>query len=196
MSTLIEILTFVIRSLASVYLIAIVLRFLMQIARADFYNPISQLIVKVTSPILVPLRKVIPGLRGIDFASVVFALLFHFLVLEILILLMTGGLHSPLKVLLWSFLGCCLLVVHIYLILFFIIMIASFVAPHSRHPALMLIYQIAEPVLAPLRRLIPPTGGLDLSMFFAGLALYVIRIAILGVGNSVGVPWDLLLGSI
>ncbi len=196
MSTLIEILIFLVQTLASVYLLAILLRFLMQLARANFYNPISQLVVKLTNPVLLPLRKVVPGLWGIDLASLILALGFHWLVLEILVLLKAGTLISPITALIWSLIGNALYVANIYLVSFFVIMIASFVAPFSRHPALVLIFQVAEPFLAPFRRLIPPTGGIDLSLFFASIALYVIRMALNGIAGELGVPGGLLLGSL
>ncbi|RZA05424.1 MAG: YggT family protein [Moraxellaceae bacterium] len=194
MSTIISIIHFLINTLGSLYLLAICLRFLMQLARADFYNPLSQLIVKITNPILLPLRKVIPGLWGVDMASVVFALLFHALVVELLILVEHGVLYMPFSVLYWALIGTLLFVSHIYLILFFVVMIASFVAPYSQNPALVLIYQIVEPLLAPFRKIIPPTGGFDFSMLFAGLALMVIRIALQGIASSTGVPLGMLLG--
>ena len=194
MSTLVSILHFLINTLGSLYLLAICLRFLMQLARADFYNPLSQLIVKLTNPVLMPLRKIIPGLGGVDMASVVLALLFHTLMVEVLILVEHGIIYLPFTVLYWALLGTILFVTHIYLILFFVVMIASFVAPYSHQPALILIYQIVEPLLAPFRKLIPPTGGFDFSMLFASLALMVVRMALQGVAASTGVPLGMLLG--
>lgn len=193
MSTVISIVHFLLNTLGSLYLLAICLRFLMQLARADFYNPISQLIVKITNPLLLPLRKIIPGLWGIDMASVVFALVFHGLMIE-LIALIYGTLFSPFSVLFWVLIGTLLFVSHIYLILFFVVMIASFVAPYSNNPALVLIAQIVEPILAPFRKIIPPAGGFDFSMLFASLAIVVIRMALQGVAASSGVPLNLLLG--
>jgi YggT family protein len=193
MSTIISILHFLLNALGSLYLLAICLRFLMQLARADFYNPISQLIVKVTNPILLPLRKIIPGLWGIDMASIVFALLFHALMIEVLGLI-HGVLYMPFSVLFWVLIGTVLFVSHIYLILFFVVMIASFVAPYSRNPALMLVGQIVEPLLAPFRKIIPPAGGFDFSMLFASLGIVVVRMALQGIATSSGVPLGMLLG--
>jgi YggT family protein len=194
MTTLIQILLFLISTFASLYLLAICLRFLMQLSRADFYNPISQLVVKLTAPLLMPLRKVIPGLWGLDLASLVLALVFHALVITLMVLVAGGGWLSPLSALFWSLLGTLLYVVHIYLVLFFIIMIASFVAPYSRHPVLMLCQQLAEPLLSPLRRVLPATGGLDFSMFFASIGLFVVRMALYGMAAGAGVPMNVVLG--
>lgn len=194
MSTIISILHFLLNTLGSLYLLAICLRFLMQLARADFYNPISQLIVKITNPILLPLRKVIPGLWGVDMASVVFALVFHAVMIEALGLLLHGDFYMPFSVLFWALIGTVLFVSHIYLILFFVVMIASFVAPYSRNPALMLVGQIVEPLLAPFRKIIPPAGGFDFSMLFASLAIVVVRMGLQGVAAGSGVQLGLLLG--
>lgn len=193
MSTFISILHFLLNTLGSLYLLAICLRFLMQLARADFYNPISQLIVKITNPILLPLRKIIPGLWGVDMASVVFALLFHGLMIVALGLL-HGGLYNIFSVLFWALIGTVLFVCYIYLILFFVVMIASFAAPYSRNPGLMLVGQIVEPILAPFRKIIPPTGGFDFSMLFASLVIVVVRKALQGVAASSGVDLGMLLG--
>ncbi len=194
MTTVTSIIQFLLNTLGSLYLLAICLRFLMQLARADFYNPLSQLVVKLTNPLLLPLRKVIPGLWGIDIASVVLALLFHTLMVELMILVQHGVLYMPFAVLYWSLIGTILFVSHIYLILFFVVMIASFIAPYSSNPALVLCSQIVEPVLAPFRKIIPPAGGFDFSMLFAGLAIMVIRMALQGVAASSGVPLGMLLG--
>ncbi|HMU65773.1 MAG TPA: YggT family protein [Cellvibrionaceae bacterium] len=194
MSTVISIIQFLLNTLGSLYLLAICLRFLMQLARADFYNPLSQLVVKLTNPLLLPLRKIIPGLWGIDMASVVLALLFHTLMVELMILVQHGVLYMPFAVLYWALIGTVLFVSHIYLILFFVVMIASFIAPYSSNPALVLCYQIVEPVLAPFRKIIPPAGGFDFSMLFAGLVIMVVRMALQGVAASSGVPLGMLLG--
>ena len=114
-----------------------------------------------------------------------------------------GGINDPgatrrvvhaFAVLYWALIGTVLFVSHIYLILFFVVMIASFVAPYSSNPALVLCYQIVEPVLAPFRKIIPPAGGFDFSMLFAGLVIMVVRMALQGIAASSGVPLGMLLG--
>ncbi len=147
----------VVVSLATFLFIA---RFLIQACRVDFYNPLSQGIVRLTDPILKPARLVIPGYRNLDIAAFLaavivqlvglmilsgqglsgFGLLFGFATLQIVLLI--------LKVLRWSII---------------IMAIFSFIAPGNPHPALRLLEQLVEPVLAPARRLLPPMGGLDLS---------------------------------
>lgn len=194
MDTMIEIILFLIRLFGSLYLSVILLRFLLQTARADFYNPISQLLVKLTNPVLIPLRKVIPGFFGIDFASIVFAILFHWLVMQIMIFVAGGGFVPPHYMLAWSLIGIALSVINIYFFAGIVIFITSFIAPYSRHPALMLVRQLMEPLLAPVRRVIPPVGGLDFSLFFVGIFLVILRMILQGIGTSINTPFPFLVG--
>lgn len=194
MNTMLDIVIFLIRVFGSIYLSVILLRFLLQTARADFYNPISQLLVRITNPILIPLRKVIPGFWGIDLASIVFAILFHWLVLQIIVLISMGGVVSPLRMIPWSMIGITLNIITIYLFCGFIIFITSFLAPYSSHPVLVLIRQLMEPLMAPIRRFIPPTGGLDFSLFFVGIFLIIMRMVVMGIGQSIGTPFGALIG--
>ena len=194
MSTLIQILSFLINLFGSLYLSAILLRFLLQTARADFYNPISQLLVKLTNPLLLPLRRIIPGLWGIDLASLVLALLFHWLVMQLLILINGGPLVGPHLMIVWSLIGITLNIITLYLFAGFVLFITSFVAPYSRHPAIMLVQQLLEPLTAPVRRFIPPTGGLDFSLFFVGIFLIVMRMLVVGIGGTLQVPFGYLIG--
>lgn len=192
MATVIQIFTFLVQVFGSLYLSVILLRFLLQSARADFYNPISQLLVKITNPILLPLRRVVPGLWGIDLASLILALLFHWLVMQILIFIHGGGFISPIWMIVWSIIGILLNIIIIYIAAGFVIFITSFIAPYSRHPALILIRQLMEPLMAPIRRFIPPTGGMDFSLFFVGIILIVIRMVVVGVGQSLNTPFQFL----
>lgn len=194
MNTLLEIIIFLIRVFGSIYLSVILLRFLLQTARADFYNPISQLLVKLTNPILIPLRRVVPGFWGIDLASIVFAILFHWVVLQIIVLISMGGIISPLRMIAWSMIGITMNIITIYLVAGFVIFITSFLAPYSRHPILILVRQLMEPLMAPIRRFIPPVGGLDFSLFFVGIFLIIMRMIVIGIGESIGTPFQALIG--
>ncbi len=174
MSTTVDIAIYLIRTLAHLYLLVVMLRFLLQLVRADFYNPISQFIAKATNPLLIPLRRIIPGLGGFDLACLVLALLLQWAAIQLMILLLGHGLVNPLTLLLWGALGIVSLLIGVYFVALLVVFIASWVAPYSRHPALMLVRQLAEPVLAPFRRIIPPIGGLDLSLFFAVICLNIL----------------------
>ena len=130
----------------TLYMLAMVLRFLLQLVRADFYNPISQFLVKVTNPLVIPLRKVIPGLGGLDLASLLLALLLQMLCIVVLMALYGLGLPNPVLLLLWSALGLVGLLVNIYFFALLATIILSWLAPGSGNPAVYLLYQITEPV--------------------------------------------------
>lgn len=183
-----------IQTFFNLFLIAVLLRFLLQIARADFYNPISQFLVKVTNPVLKPLRRVIPGALGIDFASIVLALIVEMITIAAILLVFGFRPPGPVVLLVWSVLGCIAMVVNIYYIAILASIILSWVAMGSYNPTIVLVNQLAEPVLAPFRKLLPPIGGLDLSPILVFLAINVVQIILRHFGAMLGVPGRLLLG--
>lgn len=153
---------FLIQTLFHLYILIVLLRLLLQLVRADFYNPISQFLVKATNPVIVPLRRIIPGLFNIDLASVV--LLLALKMSEIALLSLITG-HS------WNIEGLLLisvaellgLLLHVFLFSILIQVILSWIRPDDRNPLTVLLYRLNEPLLAPARRLLPPIAGLDLS---------------------------------
>lgn len=164
-------------SLLSVFLLIVILRFLLQLVRADFYNPLSQAIVKITTPFLKPLRKVIPGFLGIDMASVVLILLVQLLATFILasILGAPGIILNPLPLIAWGFVGALTIISSIFFWSMIISIVGSFIAPMSHHPLLVLANQIINPLSAPIRKILPPLGGvIDLSPIFILLGLQVV----------------------
>ena len=194
MSTILEIIEFLLETLGGLFLTCVALRFFLQLARADFYNPISQSIVKITNPVLIPMRRVIPGVFGIDVASIVLALAIQVVFGEIIYLLYTGGFINPVQLLIWGLLGTLNLVTVILIICILIMVVSSFVAPYSTHPILTLVRQLMEPLIRPVQRVIPPAGGLDFSVMFVGIGIYVVRIALEGIAGSVGLGPRLVIG--
>ncbi len=174
MDPLAQIATLVIQTVASIYMFFVVIRFMLQLARADFYNPISQAVVKATNPVLIPLRKVIPGLFGVDMASLVLAVLVGFVAIELNALALQQAIVNPVEALFWAIIGVFKLITMIIFIGLIITIIVSWVAPYSNHPALSLVNQLMEPVRVPFAKLIPPMGGLDLSPIFIFLTVQVI----------------------
>lgn len=162
-------------TLGGLYLLAILLRFLLQIARADFYNPLSQSVVRITDPVVRIFRSIIPGYRGIDFSCLVLALLVEGLLITALIYLY--GLEMPGigSIVSWSLAGVILFILNIYFYAILATIIMSFVMLFSGstnpHPILQLIWQLTEPVMAPIRNIIPPMGGLDFSPIFIFLGI-------------------------
>lgn len=168
---------FLIKTLFGLYILAIMLRFLFQWVRADFYNPLSQFLVKVTNPPLLPLRRIIPGFGGIDLASVVLMLLLQILEL-ILVGLVRGYSFQPLGLFVLSIAELSSLLLNVFFFSILIQVILSWVNPGGYNPATALLYSLNEPVLRPARRLIPPISGLDLSpivvMIGLQLATYLV----------------------
>ncbi len=150
-------------------------RLILQASRADFYNPISQGIVKATDPILRPMRMVIPGYRNLDFAAFIAAWL-----IEVLSHTLAFGIQSHYIPGVAYLFGIGLfdvlrLLLTVYWFALIVVIVLSFLAPGSYHPAAALLAQITEPILAPARRLIPPLGGLDFSPILVFMILILIR---------------------
>jgi YggT family protein len=194
MSAINEIFVYLLQTLLSLYLVAMLLRFILQLVRADFYNPISQFLVKVTNPVLVPVRRVIPGVGGIDVSSLLLALVLQILAIA-LTLLMYGLTPPNIGILaIWGALGVIGLLVNIYFFALLAMIILSWVAQGSQHPAISLLHQITEPVMAPFRRLLPPMGGLDLSPILLFIVINVVQIALRHMASSVGLVPQLVIG--
>jgi YggT family protein len=156
-------LSFLIRTLFDLYIAAVALRFLLQWVRADFYNPISQFLVRITNPPLRPLRRVIPGYAGMDFASLALMIGLKAVEIAILGLVAAGRVPAPLGLLVISLAEVLKLMIYICMFAIIIEVILSWVNPGAYNPATVLIYRLTEPLLEPARRLIPPMGGLDFS---------------------------------
>ncbi|AVE05964.1 hypothetical protein BK648_17580 [Pseudomonas poae] len=165
---------FIIQTLGSLYLLIVLMRFILQLVRANFYNPLCQFVVKATQPLLKPLRRVIPSMFGLDMSSLVLALLLQILLFAV-ILLLNGYQANTVLLLPWGLIGIFSLFLKILFWSMIISVILSWVAPGSRSPGAELVYQITEPVLAPFRRLIPNLGGLDISPIFAFIAIQLLQ---------------------
>ena len=194
MGALSEIGRYLIDTVASIYLIIVVLRGILQGSGADFYNPISQFIARATNPPLMMIRKIIPAGKRIDFSVIALALLVQ--VAGIVTVLMLAGFMppNPLTVLAWAALGVIGLVVNTYLVAMIAMIVVSWVAPGSNHPAIFLIYQITQPIMAPFRSLLPSMGGLDFSPILVFILINVIQIALRHMAVSVGLPASLVIG--
>ena len=150
-------LVFLIQVLFGLYLLVVLLRFLLQLVRADFYNPISQFIVKATAPLLKPLRAFIPGLGGIDFSSLVLAWLVKTLELFLVIIVSGKGMMFVYP-LLMAIPGILAMVINIFLFAVLIMVILSWLSPGGYNPAVGLLYSLTEPLLKPARKFIPKAG--------------------------------------
>lgn len=187
MNAMNDILLYLIQTLLSLYLIAMLLRFLLQLVRADFYNPICQFVVRITNPLVIPVRKVIPGFAGLDIASLSLTILLQIVSIAAIFLIRLGGLPAPSLLLIGGVLGVVALLVQLYFFALLAMIILSWVAPGSRHPAIHLLYQITEPVMAPVRKLLPPMGGLDFSPILVFVLINIVQIVIQHMAAALGV---------
>lgn len=190
MAGLAEALIYIIQTLGSLYLLIVLLRFVLQLVRADFYNPLSQFTVKATQPLLKPMRRVIPGFAGLDLASLVLAIIVQLLLMVVTLTLMGYGVGGfILQLLVWSLIAVGSLMLKVFFFALIGSVILSWVAPGSHNPAAQLINQICEPLLAPFRKLMPNLGGLDISPIFAFMAIHLFDRFVLGnLVASTGMP--------
>ena len=163
-------------TMGTLFMMAVLLRFLLQISRADFYNPITQMVVRVTDPGVQLFRRFIPGFKGVDFATLGFAMLVQCTLICVLILIAGFELPSVGLVMTWAVGGIINFILDIYFWALLVSIVSSFIAPFSEHPALVLVRQLTEPIMAPFRRLLPSMGGLDLSPIFVFLAIQILKI--------------------
>ncbi len=165
---------FVIDTVVGLYLTALILRFLFQLLRMDFRNPLVQMMVVITNPPLRFMRKVIPGLYGVDLAMVVLILLVGLIKLT-LPLLLAGYRFGWSGALVLSLADSLDTVVWIFLIAVLARVVVSWVAPRAHHPALSIIAHLSEPIMAPFRRILPPIAGLDFSPIATLMTLNLIQ---------------------
>lgn len=166
-------------------LLAVLLRLLLQFVKADFYNPFSQLLVKVTQPLLGPLRRVLPSLGRLDSASLLLLLLL--VVAEIYLLSgLAGHFPNPLGVLIYGIGKLLSLLLSTYSIMLIALAISSWFMPQGYHPLLGLLQQLTEPLLRPVRNLLPPLGGIDLSLLAVLVILQLMMILFVGPLTAVG----------
>lgn len=165
--------TFLIETVFGLYILIVMLRFLLQWARADFYNPVSQFIVKATQPPLAPLRRLIPGFAGLDLAAMVFMFVLKFVELWIVTGLLgiapqVGGL-AMLSIA--ELLG---LLINVFIFSILIQVIISWINPGMYNPVMGLLHSLNEPLLSRARRLVPPISGLDLSPIVVIIVLQLV----------------------
>lgn len=169
---------FLVQTLFGLYILVVMLRLLLQWARADFFNPVSQFIVKATHPLLRPMRRFIPPLGSLDTSSLLLAWLLKSLEILILLLIL-GASVSPLMALLWAVPALIQLTLNIFLFAIIIQAILSWINPDPYNPVVGLLYSLTRPVLEPFRRMLPDLGGIDLSPLVAIVAIYLLEMLLL-----------------
>lgn len=171
-------LIFLIDTAFSLYLMVVILRVWLQLVRADFYNPFSQFVVKATNPLVLPLRRVIPSMGRLDTATLLLA--YGVMLLKLISLqLIQAGQIALIPSLIFSVI---FLVKEVFTLLFWILVIRALLSWFSqgRSPVELVMYQLTEPLLAPVRRILPPLGGLDLSVLVVLVGLQFLNILFSG----------------
>ena len=180
---------FLISTFFDLYIMVVLLRIWLQAARADFYNPFSQFVVKATQPVVAPLRRVIPSIGSIDMATVLFAYALCVLKFVLIVMLSSGG--AAILSVQFLFLGLLSLVKAAGGLLFWVLLLRAIMSwiSQGRNPIEYVFHQLTEPMLAPIRRIIPAMGGLDLSV----LVLFIgLQFANFLMGDLIGPIWHQL----
>ena len=171
-------LIFLLDTLFSLYIFCLLLRFLFQWCGADYQNPLSQFLIRMTHPPLSLLRRFIPAMGRVDSSALVLILLLQMLE-GFLIFLIQGGMPSFSVLSIWSITQLIELTLNIYFYAIIIRALLSWVGPSVYNPAISLLFSLTEPVMATSRRLLPITGGIDLSPIVVIMAIKLIRMLIL-----------------
>jgi len=172
-------LVFIVNALTSLYLLVLLLRFWLPWLRADFRNPLAQGILKLTSPVIIPLRRIVPSFGRLDTATVLVAFIVQYLAI-LLILLILGASASFSAISITTIVKLMLLSLNLFMFAIFVRIILSWISPGQYNPATAIITTLTEPVLRPVRRLIPPLGGFDISPIFVIIGLGALTRVLMG----------------
>lgn len=170
-------LIFIIGTFSQLYLFVMLLRFWLPWLRADFRNPISQGVLRLTSPLVVPVRRIVPPIGRLDTATVIVAFVLQYLTI-LAILAIDGSMAGVVPITMTALLDLVILTCRLFTFAIFIHIILSWIAPGTYNPASAFIAMIVAPVLGPFRRIVPSLGGLDISPIFAIILLQVVEIII------------------
>lgn len=179
MSILQNIGIFLVDTAFTLYIYAVILRFVLAMSRADFYNPISQTIVTITNPVLIPLRRMIPAMGKIDTAAVVLALALIF-TKRLLILLMQGTSVSFIGLVFYAIIELLRTVIWLYIIAIILQAVMSWFGNSYGNPFASILNSLVEPVLRPIRNVVPNIGMIDISPMIAILGLNILLIILDG----------------
>ncbi|MCC5810103.1 MAG: YggT family protein [Ectothiorhodospiraceae bacterium] len=170
-------LAFLVNTLFGLYILAVMLRFLLQAVRANFYNPLCQFLVKITHPPLQPLRRVVPSVGSYDMASVVLMVVLQFIALWLAFRIQGQGAPAGMLLVITLY-ELVNLLLNVYLFAILIRVVISWINPGAHHPVLELIDAITRPVIRPVQRMLPSTGGLDFSPMVVLIGIFFIKMLI------------------
>ena len=165
---------FLVDTLLSIYIAVMLLRFILQQVGADFYNPISQFVVKATQPLVIPARKLIPSIKKIDTATLV--LTFALILIKLVIIFSIAGYAMNVQQLVTKGIyDLASLTFDIFIVALFVQAILSWVNPDPYHPVSSLLRSLTFPILNPIRKFMPSMGGIDLSTLVGLIGLMFIK---------------------
>ena len=179
----------IVQPLFSLAMLLIAVRFLAQLCGVSGYNPVSMTLRRVTNVIVLPLSRLLPSGNRFSPGALV-ALILIQVVFIALMFTLEGRLDAfnVLHALIWAAIGCASLLVNIIFYSVIAMIVVSFLAPQSSNPAVEFIWQLTEPVMAPLRQILPPMGGLDFSPIILFITLNVMRVSLGHMAVAVGMP--------
>ncbi|MCE9664827.1 YggT family protein [Halomonas sp. M5N1S17] len=170
-----------VNTLINIYLFLMMLRFLLQASQADYYNPISQSVVKITQPVVRPFQSFLGPVMGrFDLATLAAA--FVLKAISIVVILQIAGFGMPpiANVAIGAAAAIANAILKIYFFALIVMIILSWVAPNASHPGALLVMQLVEPIMAPVRKVIPPLGMIDLSPIVVFIAISIIDGIVVG----------------
>ncbi|MDA8360418.1 MAG: YggT family protein [Gammaproteobacteria bacterium] len=186
MSYLSQALAFLIETLFGLYIFLVLLRFLLQLTHADFYNPFSQFVVRLTNAPLLPLRRLVPGFMGIDLASAVLLLMLEALKIA-LDALVQGAVPHPAGLLILSFADLIRMTLYVLIGAIFVRVLLGWINPYGEHPLTDLTVHLTEPFMRPARRLLPLISGIDLSPIIVVIVFELVDILVVGPLHQLGI---------
>lgn len=170
---------FIVNTITSLYLLVLLLRFWLPWLQADFRNPLAQGILRFTSPIIIPVRRIVPSFGRLDTATVLVAFVIQYFTV-LLLLLIVGQTAGFAPVAVTAIVKLIVLSINLFVYAIFIRIILSWISQGNYNPATAIIATLTEPVLRPFRRIIPPMGGFDVSPIFAIILLLATTIVVNG----------------
>ena len=169
---------FLVDILFHLYTVVLMLRLILQLVSADFYNPVCQFIVRISNPVVIPLRRFIPGMWGIDFATLVLILVFT--AVKILLVAELSGFDASITaVIIKTIIETIMLTLDVFLFAIIIQALLSWINPDPYNPVVSLLNYLTWPVLKHFRKLLPPISGFDLSPIIAIITIMFIKQSIL-----------------
>ena len=175
--------------LFSLALFLIAMRFLAQICGVSPYNPISTGLRRITDPIVAPINRLVPAGKRLNIGAVIALIVCQVIYIAVMLALISRfDAFNVLQSLIWSALGAAGLLINIVFYSVLAMIVVSFLAPQSNHPAVEFVWQLTEPVMAPLRNFIPSMGGLDFSPIVLFIGINVIRGSLGHMAVAVGMP--------